>query len=170
MATEVLSNILGGTTASQLFTEIREKRGLAYSIGTTTTAYRDCGTLKIAVGLDDERLPEALRVIGDELHRFKKEGVTPDELRRAKSNIIGSMALSHDDTGVIADWNATCYLTLGHLMDVSTYYAFIRKVSETEVAEAAEFILDGNRLAAATVGPSINARHFQQVINALSAD
>jgi zinc protease len=97
----VMAHILGGGQQSRLFTEVREKRGLAYSISAGLRSQQKAGLLVISTGSANERVADSLRVIRSELARFR-EGVSEQELAEAKTYLSGSLALSLDSSGAIA--------------------------------------------------------------------
>jgi len=98
-ALSILDAILGGSTSSRLFQEVREKRGLAYSVYSWASQYQDTGQVGIYVGTREDNVVEALGVIGRELARVRDEQVGEDELRRAREHVKGRLALSMESTG-----------------------------------------------------------------------
>ena len=98
-ALSILDAILGGSTSSRLFQEVREKRGLAYSVYSWASQYQDTGQVGIYVGTREDNVVEALGVIGGELARVRDERVGDDELRRAREHVKGRLALSMESTG-----------------------------------------------------------------------
>ena len=98
-ALSILDAILGGSTSSRLFQEVREKRGLAYSVYSWASQYQDTGQVGIYVGTREDNVVEALSVIGGELARVRDERVGEDELRRAREHVKGRLALSMESTG-----------------------------------------------------------------------
>jgi predicted Zn-dependent peptidase len=103
-ALRVLDTILGGSTSSRLFQEVREKRGLAYSVYSYTSQYADSGQVALYVGTRPENVSEAFEVIGQELRRLIEDGVTEEELERARENVKGRTVLSVDE--VLAAFDA----------------------------------------------------------------
>ena len=101
-AAVVLAHILGGGQQSRLFTEVREKRGLAYSVSSSLRTQRNASLLVVATGSASERVGESLRVIKAELVRIR-EGVTDSELAEAKTYLSGSLALSLDSSSSVAN-------------------------------------------------------------------
>jgi len=99
----VMAHILGGGQQSRLFSEVREKRGLAYSISAGLRAQDKAGLLVISTASANERVGEALRVIKPELARLRDGGVSEQELGDAKTYLSGSLALSLDSSGAIAN-------------------------------------------------------------------
>jgi predicted Zn-dependent peptidase len=93
-ASYVLNTVLGGGMSSRLFQNIREREGLVYSIFSELNPYRDTGCLSVYAGTSRESVPKVVRAIVAELHRAKVEPISPDELRRAKDQLKGSLMLS----------------------------------------------------------------------------
>jgi predicted Zn-dependent peptidase len=97
-ALAVLDSIFGGSTSSRLFREIREKRGLAYSVGSYSEQYTDSGLVATYVGTRADNVEEACTVIGAELARLRAEPVSAGELARAKEHVKGRLVLSSEST------------------------------------------------------------------------
>jgi predicted Zn-dependent peptidase len=90
----VLNTILGSSTTSRLFQEVREKRGLAYSVYSYNQMYRDTGEIGLYVGTRPDRIGESVEIFGRELNRLVEDPASPEELSRAKENLKGRTALS----------------------------------------------------------------------------
>lgn len=101
-AASVMNYILGGGQQSRLFNEVREKRGLAYSVSSGLRTYTKASLLVVSTGNANEKVGEAIRVIRAELARMRSEGVTEAELADAKTYLSGSLALALDSSGSIA--------------------------------------------------------------------
>src|SRR5689334_8837570 len=97
-ALRVLDNILGGTSSSRLFQEVRERRGLAYSVYTFLNHYAGTGQIGLYLGTRADNLVEALGVVQGELERVIEEPATADELERSKENVKGRVVLSLEST------------------------------------------------------------------------
>jgi predicted Zn-dependent peptidase len=97
-ALSILDAILGGSTSSRLFQEVREKRGLAYAIYSWASQYQDTGQVGIYIGTREDNVVQSLDVIGNELERLRQEPVGEDELRRACEHVKGRLALSMEST------------------------------------------------------------------------
>ncbi len=95
---QVLNHIMGSGMSSRLFREVREERGLAYSVYAFRLAYADAGAWGVYVGTTPSQTDTALKVIGDELDKVMEEGVTDAELERAKGSMRGGLALSLEDS------------------------------------------------------------------------
>src|SRR6185295_8724461 len=97
-ALSALDAVLGGSTSSRLFQEVREKRGLAYSIYSWASHYRDTGQVGIYVGTRQDNVGEAMSVIGAELDRLQSDAVTEEELARSREHVKGRVVLSMEST------------------------------------------------------------------------
>jgi predicted Zn-dependent peptidase len=97
-ALAVLDSILGGTSSSRLFREVREKRGLAYAVGSYNEQYTDSGMVAAYVGTREENVEQVCSIIGTELRRLGDEEVSAEELRRAKESVKGRLVLSSEST------------------------------------------------------------------------
>ena len=96
-AFEVMNHVMGAGMSSRLFREVREERGLAYAVYGFRLAYADAGAWGVYVGTTPSQADTALNVIRDELAKVVAEGITPDELERAKGSMRGGLALSLED-------------------------------------------------------------------------
>jgi predicted Zn-dependent peptidase len=94
----VLDSIFGGSTSSRLFREVREKRGLAYSVGSYNEQFTDQGLVATYVGTREDNVEEACSIIGAELARLRSEPVSEEELARAKESVKGRLVLSSEST------------------------------------------------------------------------
>jgi len=148
----VLDAIFGGSTSSRLFREVREKRGLAYSVGSYNEQYTDQGMVATYVGTREDNVDEACEIIGRELARLRSEPVSAEELSRAKESVKGRLVLSSESTA--ARMSRISRATLFGL-PIETIDEMIAKVDAVEVDEltalAAE-LYGEERLSAACVG------------------
>jgi predicted Zn-dependent peptidase len=97
-ALAVLDSIFGGTSSSRLFREVREKRGLAYAVGSYNEQYTDSGMVAAYVGTREENVEQVCSIIGTELKRLRSEPVSAEELGRAKESVKGRLVLSSEST------------------------------------------------------------------------
>ena len=97
-ALRVLDNILGGTSSSRLFQEVRERRGLAYNVFSFQSLYAGTGLIGVYLGTRPDNVAPALQVVADELARLREDGVTAEELERSKENVKGRIVLSLEST------------------------------------------------------------------------
>jgi predicted Zn-dependent peptidase len=152
-ALRVLDTIFGGTSSSRLFQEIRERRGLAYSVYSFTSAYSDSGQVGLYVGTRAENLVQALSVVGSELARFRSEPATPEELQRAKENLKGRVVLALESTGARMNRLGSEILAGSPLMPLDEVVASIDAVSMEDLAALTDELWDPRRLSAAGIGP-----------------
>ncbi len=152
-AARVLSAILGEKMNSRLFQNLRERRGLCYSVQSETSAYEETGLLSISVGLEARRLPEALRLIKAETDALSKTSVTPQELREARDYLIGQHTLALESTTNQMMWLGDSLLTHGRLVDPNLMRERLRAVSAEDVQAQARAILKDGLRGMAAVGP-----------------
>jgi predicted Zn-dependent peptidase len=151
-ALRVLDTILGGSTSSRLFQEVREKRGLAYAVYSYSSQYLDSGQIGMYVGTRPDNVSEALQVIGDELRRLGQSGITDEELERAKENVKGRTVLSMESTLARMNRLGSSLLTGVPLLTLDEVLARTDAVTAADVAELVEELYDPTRLSAAAVG------------------
>jgi predicted Zn-dependent peptidase len=150
----LLDSVLGGSASSRLFQEIREKRGLAYSVYTFSSQYADTGQMGVYVGTREENLGECLRIVAAQIAQIAEEGPRPDELERAKENLKGRIMLSMEATANRMSRLGKSLITDSELLDLDRILAEIEAVDEGAVAQLAEVILPADALSVASIGPS----------------
>jgi predicted Zn-dependent peptidase len=150
----VLDAIVGGSTSSRLFREVREKRGLAYAVGSYTEQYVECGVVAIYVGTREDNVAEACEIIGRELGTLRDRGVSAEELERAKEHVKGRMVLALEATGMRMTRLARAILFDVPLLSLDEMLERVGRVSAEDVAELARELYDPERLSAACVGPA----------------
>jgi predicted Zn-dependent peptidase len=151
-ALRVLDNILGGTSSSRLFQEVREKRGLAYSVYSFQAMYSGTGEVGLYLGTRPENVGRALRVVGDELERFRDEPATPDELERSKENVKGRVALSLESTTSRMNRLGSSVLGDLPLLDLDEIVERIDAVTLDDLRGLARELFAPARLSAAGIG------------------
>jgi predicted Zn-dependent peptidase len=150
-ALSIYATLLGGSMGSRLFEEIREKRGLCYSIYATDHAFADVPILQLGSGLESSKTIEAytrMRAIVDEL---REQGPTEEEVARARAYAAGRRVLAFEHTGAVASYAANQKIVLGDSIDPDEAIARLDAVTFAEVGEAAASVAD--HLAVAVVGP-----------------
>ena len=148
----VLDNILGGTSSSRLFQEIREARGLAYNVYSFQALNAGSGLIGIYLGTRPDNVGPALKVVADELERLREDGVTADELERSKENVKGRIVLSLESTASRMSRLGTAVLCELPLLSVDEVVERIESVTRDEVNELLRDLLAPERLSAAAVG------------------
>jgi zinc protease len=144
----VLNHILGGGAfTSRLFQEVREKRGLAYSVGTSLVSYRAASMTWGYTATKNERVVEALDVIAGEMARLREEGPSDEELQKAKDYLIGSYALGFDTSTKIAHTLAQIAFEGLGIDYIGRRNALVGAVTQADVRKAADRIFgDGKML------------------------
>ncbi|MDE2986516.1 MAG: pitrilysin family protein [Chloroflexota bacterium] len=152
-AMALLNEVLGGGMSSRLFTEIREKRGLAYSVGSYPTAFDDAGHLTIMAGVTDEHVLETVDVVFDELGKLVAEPVTDEEIDRVREHAIGSFRLGLDAAASWCHRAGGMLLSNGFIEPVEETIAGYLAVSAADIQRVAQRVVREGNLAAAVVGP-----------------
>jgi predicted Zn-dependent peptidase len=153
-ALSILDAVFGGSTSSRLFREVREKKGLAYAVGSYTQQYADSGLIGIYVGTRGDNVQEACEIIGRELGSIHAEGVTDDELVRAKENVKGRMVLSSESTAARMGRIGKSVLFDTPLLTLDELLEKVDAVTSDDVAELARELYAPESLSAAAIAPS----------------
>ncbi len=152
-ALRVLDTILGGTSSSRLFQEVREQRGLAYSVYSFVSAYQDTGQVGLYLGTRPENLVEALGVVAAELERARGEPATAEELARAKENLKGRVLLGLESTGARMNRLGSETLAGAPLLSLDEVVERIETVTLDDLAALVAELWPSERLRAAGIGP-----------------
>lgn len=152
-ALRIMTVVLGGSMSSRLFEEVREKRGLAYGIGSSMHTLTDCGVVDIHTGVDSSRSVEALQVIVDELAKMR-EGITEDELHDARELAKGRMILGMEESRAVANDLAAQELLRGKIESLESRINDLDAVMLQDVRSVAEEVLTPDKLAMSVVGPA----------------
>ncbi len=156
-ALRVLDTILGGSTSSRLFQEVREKRGLAYAVFSYSSHFLDSGQVAVYVGTRPDNVAEAMDVIGTELRRLHAEGVSEEELERARENVKGRTVLSMESTLSRMNRLGSSVLMDVPLLTVDEVLAAFDAVTLDDVMSLAGELWNPERMSAAGVGGSEEA-------------
>lgn len=146
----VMCNILGGKMSSRLFTEVREKRGLAYSVGAAPHRYTDTGMIELKAGVALEKAVEATEVMLSETGKFKTEPVSAQELEEAKRHIKGNLQI-RESSEYHAGRNGSNLMLRGRIYPVEEELADIDAVREQDVRRVAEEVFQEDRLTGAVI-------------------
>ncbi len=150
-ALTIYSTLLGGSMGSRLFDEIREQRGLCYSVSSYPHAYADVPVLQLSAGLESAKCVEAFKRMGEIVSELRDDGPTEAEVERARSYAAGARAIAFENTGTIARTAATQAIVFGQDVDPDTSIAALDAVSFDQVREVAAGI--SNDYSVACVGP-----------------
>ncbi|UFQ18418.1 MULTISPECIES: M16 family metallopeptidase [Streptomyces] len=148
----VLNTALGGGMSSRLFQEVREKRGLAYSVYSYTSGFADTGLFGVYAGCRPSQVHDVLKICRDELDRVAEHGLSDDEIGRAIGQLAGSTVLGLEDTGALMNRIGKSELCWGEHMSVDEMLAKISAVTPDEVRDVARDVL-GHRPSLAAIGP-----------------
>ena len=155
----VLDNILGGTSSSRLFQEVRELRGLAYNVYSFQSLNAGSGIIGIYLGTRPDNVAPALKVVADELERLREEGVTAEELERSKENLKGRIVLSLESTASRMSRLGSAVLSDLPLLSLDEVVERVESVTMDEVNGLLVELLAPERLSAAAVGADEDVFH-----------
>ncbi len=166
-ALSLLAHILGGMMSSRLFVEIREKRGLGYYLSTHYEADPDTGYLATSLGVDNQRVKEAIKIVVEEYKKIREKGVTSEELKKAKDHQKGKLALSLESSDAQAFFYGVQYILQNKIYSLEEIYKKIDKVRESDILKVAREIFIPQKLNLVVVGPHKDKATFQKVLNRL---
>ena len=151
-ASYVLNTILGGSMSSRLFQNIREKRGLAYSVFSGINAYRDAGSLTVYAGCANEAVGEVIDLTVEELKGIKQSPVPESELRRAKDHLKGSVMLSLENTASRMSHLARQEIYFDRQFSLDETLEGIERVTPGDIQRVAHDLFSNGSLAATVLG------------------
>jgi predicted Zn-dependent peptidase len=147
----IYGTLLGGSMGSRLFDEIREQRGLAYSVSAFPHAYADVPVLQLSAGLESGKCLEAYRRMRDIVSELRVDGPTESEVKRAQAYAAGARTLAFENTGAVARYAAQQTIVFGEDPDPDVTIELLDKITYDEVREVAAGVAD--ELSIAVVGP-----------------
>jgi predicted Zn-dependent peptidase len=162
----LLNAVLGRGMSSRLFKEVREERGLAYSIGSGVTRYIDAGLLNINAGVSPENVTETIEVIKQELWKLADEAVPVEELTKARDYTIGSFRLSLETSGALGQRAGEQLLMMGEIEPVEEAVAKLEAVTPDEVQRVAQRFFRKDNLALSLVGPDADEAKLAEALAA----
>jgi predicted Zn-dependent peptidase len=168
-ALRVLDNILGGTSSSRLFQEVREKRGLAYNVYSFQSMYAGTGQVGFYLGTRPDNVVRAMGVVADELERLREDPATADELARSKENVKGRIVLSLESTTARMNRLGASVLADMPLLSVDEVIERIDAVTLEDIAVLARELFAPERMSAAGIGadPAAFRRALEPISPAL---
>lgn len=149
----ILHIVLGANMSSRLFNELREKRGLAYEIGTSLKRFADTGAFLVHAGIDNRKVRQALNLIITELERVTTGLIAEDEFRRAKDFYLGQLMLSLEDTMDHMLWIGETTATLDRTYSLADIVREVNKATRDDIRNAARQIFNRANLSIALIGP-----------------
>jgi predicted Zn-dependent peptidase len=163
-ALNLLATALGGGMSSRLFTEVRERRGLAYYIYGYNQGYTDAGTLYAQGGVDIRRIDEAITTIAREFERIAAEPLEADELDKARNFAKGRLVLSLEDPKGTIMFGLRGEVLEGRAREPDEVLAGFDAVTIDDVQRVAQDIIAGDRLRLAVIGPFEDAARFEELL------
>lgn len=155
-ALQLVHVVLGATMSSRLFIAIREREGLAYYVRSSVDPYEDTGIFSIRAGLDPSRFAQASGILKNEIAKFKKEGVTREEFKRAKEYIKGKLQLALEDSASQAEFYGKQALLMKKIKTPAQRLAEINRVKRSDIIRVSRKIFDWRRAGIAVIGPYKN--------------
>ncbi len=149
----ILNSVLGGSMSSRLFQNVREKRGLAYSVFSGMSAYRDAGNLTIYAGCAADAVEEVIDLSVEELRVLKRTPVPDDELKRAKDHLKGSLMLSLENTASRMSHLARQEIYFDRHFTLDETLAGVQRVTSADIQRVAADLLSNGSLAVTVLGP-----------------
>lgn len=159
-ALAVLTTILGSGMSSRLFIEVREKRGLAYSVRAWAERYPDTGYFVVQAGIEHEKVKKVVETILTEFKKIKRTKVSKAELEKAKSFIKGTLAISLETSDGVAGDAASSLIAIGKVRKLEEVLRNIDKVTAADIKRVACDILRTEKLNLAIIGPHLEKEKF----------
>lgn len=153
VATKLLGVILGGSMSSRLFSEVREKRGLAYSVRASVEFYSDCGYLTAVAGVKNEKLEEALLAVLEEFRKIKEEKIPASEIKKAIDLTSGRLAIQLEASDDVANWYGFQTILKKEVISPEQFLKKIKSVTADDLQKVAKQIFQPKNLNLALIGP-----------------
>ncbi|MCK5192828.1 MAG: insulinase family protein [Desulfobulbaceae bacterium] len=163
-AYSLMNTILGGNMSSRLFQEIREKRGLAYSVYSFITSYIDTGMFGAYAGVDPKNAYESIVLILKEISGLKEMRVDPNELRNAKEFTKGSLMLASESNDNQMVRLAQTETHFGRYIPLEEIVNSIESVTEDQIIELAQSLFQKSRFALTMLGPVTDGKAFDEIL------
>ncbi len=163
-ALTVLATILGGGMSSRLFMAVRERRGLAYHVNTSTESFHDTGYLAAYAGIEHKNLEKTVQVILDEYKKVATEKVDAEELKKAKEYIKGKMAMGLEGSDDVVEYLVTQETIRGEITLPKEKAKMIDKVTADDVLRVAKDIFVNKKLNLAVIGPKANKKKLEKLL------
>jgi predicted Zn-dependent peptidase len=162
----VLNTILGRGMSSRLFKEVRERRGLAYSVGSGVARYNDIGVMSVSAGVTLDHLEEATSVIREELFKMAAEPVREEESTKARDFATGNFRLGLESTMALAQRAGEALLMTGEIEPIEDVVASVAAVTPADVQRVAQRLFKPAGFAMAVVGPGGDADRLREILAA----
>jgi predicted Zn-dependent peptidase len=163
-ALQLLSTVLGGGMSSRLFTEVRERRGLAYYVHGMNHSYSDAGSLYAQAGVDLTRIDDAVSVIVEQFQKMADEPVPSDELEKARSLSKGRFVLRTESPQGLLMFGLNREVLEGSSIEPEQYLAALDSVTVEDVQRVAQDLITRKKLHLAVIGPFDDADRFSKLL------
>jgi predicted Zn-dependent peptidase len=161
---QVLSTILGGGMSSRLFTEVRERRGLAYYVYGLNHSYTDAGSLYAQAGVDINRIDDAVSTVAAELRKIAQDAVPQDELDKAKSFAKGRFVLQLETPQGLIMFGLRREVLESRTPDPEEILGELERVTAEDVQRVAQDVIETRGLNLAVIGPFDDPSRFEQLL------
>lgn len=161
---EILATILGGGMSSRMFSEIREKRGLAYSVKTACSNYIESGVLYTQAGVPNEKVEEAVSAIMEEYKKIKKNVPSEAEISKAKEMICGRMLIKFEDSEELADHYAIEATLSKKILTPKELLERYQSVTQSDILRIAKKYFTDDRLGFTYIGPKIDKEKIKKLL------
>ena len=165
-ALDLLTAVLGDGMSSRLFIELRERRSLAYDIGTFATSYADCGTVGIHAGFDPPQATAVIQAALEQLERVVQEPIGTTEIDRAKAYTRGRIELRLEESSAVAAWLGTGESLLPRILTVDEVLERLEAVSADDMLRVARIYLRPDLARIALLGPFRGRRRVEALLAA----
>ena len=163
-ALDILSVILGGNMSSRLFVKVRERKGLAYAIHTSSENYQEVGYLVTYAGLNNNFLEEAIKIILREYKKLTRKEVGEEEIRRAKDYIKGKSLIALESSDAVANFVGHQEIATGKILTIQEKFAKLEAVTADDLRRVARDIFVNEKLNLALIGPFKNKKRFENIL------
>jgi predicted Zn-dependent peptidase len=163
-ALQLLASVLGGGMSARLFTEVRERRGLAYYVFGLNHSYTDTGTLYAQAGVDINRIDEAIETVARELRKIAEESIPEDEFEKGRSFTKGRFVLQLESPQGLIMFGLRREVLEGETVDPDEVLAALDAVTVADVQRVARDVIEGQGLNLALIGPFEDADRFERLL------
>jgi predicted Zn-dependent peptidase len=163
-ALDLISVILGEGMSSRLFLELREKRALCYDVHSYASHYLDTGSFAVYAGVDPKKAIESSQALLEELAKIRDDGVTDEELYKAKELSKGRLLLRMEDTRSVSGWLGGQEMLQGHIKTPDEVVALVEAVTPDDMRRVAKKILHPKTMTMAVVGPFRSDKRFAKLL------
>ena len=158
----LLTVILGGSMSSRMFTEIREKRGLAYAVRSVTEHYHETGALATYAGVPHDKILPAIEAVINEYRKIRND-ITDDEVARAKEILLGKLLIEFEDTNEVASHYALSELLLGEILSPEELQEIYKSLTKNDILKVAKKYINDERMALSFVGPKLDEIELNKI-------